>query len=83
MRAVETRENEDGVIFLLGLKDGRFHVVILTLRQSTEQDFSNGSENLLDALDALFCRIKQGRLGDIGTLRQTMIVASVACAVRE
>ena len=80
MRAVETRENEDGVIFLLGLKDGRFHVVILTLRQSAEQGFSNGSKNLLDAL---FCMIKQGRLGDIGTLRQMVIVGSVVCAVCE
>ena len=78
MRAVETRENEDGVIFLLGLKRGRFHVVISTLRRTTEQDFSNGAENLLDALDALFYRIKQGRLGDIGTLPQTVIVASFA-----
>ena len=77
MRAVETLENEDGVIFLLDLKDERFHVVILTLRQSTERDFSNGSANLLDAL---LYRIKQGRLG---TLRQMTIVAPVACAVYE
>ena len=31
MSAVEALENEDGVIFLLDLKDGRFRVVLLSL----------------------------------------------------
>ena len=36
MRAVETLENEDEVIFLLDLKDGGFRVVLSSLRRTTE-----------------------------------------------
>ena len=35
MRAVETLENEDGVIFLLDLRDRRFRVVLSAFRRTT------------------------------------------------
>ena len=65
MRAVETLENEDGVIFLLDLKDGSFHVVLLTFTRTTVWAFSNMFLDILfHTIHKTFCMIKRGRPGD-------------------